>query len=106
MNRNNYCIITTTIDDEKGAREIAVSLLELRLVACVQIYPIESLYHWNDSIEESSEFLIQMKTKNEHFKAVREQILRQHSYDIPEIIMTPIVDADKAYLAWIDNETL
>jgi len=106
MNENHYCIITTTIDDEARAREIAISLLEQRLVACVQVHPIESFYHWNDGIEESRELLLQIKTKQEHFEAVQEQILRQHSYDIPEIIMIPIADAHEAYLEWIERETL
>jgi len=106
MNENNYCIITTTIDNEIRAREIATSLLEQRLVACVQLHPIESLYHWNSAIEESRELLLQMKTRSIHFEAVREQILKLHSYDIAEIIMTPIIDANESYLEWIEKETL
>ena len=106
MNKNTYCIITTTIDDEALAREIAASLLEQRLVACVQIHPVESLYRWNGSIEKSRELLLQMKTRSTHFEEVREQIRKLHSYDIPEIIMTPIIDANKSYLDWIEKETL
>ena len=106
MNKNTYCIITTTIDDEARAREIAASLLGQRLVACVQIHPVESLYRWNGDIEESRELLMQMKTQSAHFEAVREQIRKLHSYDIAEIIMTPIIDANKSYLDWIEKETL
>ena len=106
MNERNYCIVTTTIDDETLAKEMAVSLLEKRLIACVQIHHVESMYHWNGAVEESREYLLQMKTKKRHFGAIRAYLLRQHSYETPEIIMTEIIDADEAYLTWIEKETL
>lgn len=106
MNKTDYCIVTTTVDTEKSAKEIARTLLEARLAACIQIFPIESLYHWEGAVAESREFLLQMKTRSGHFPAIQEQIEQLHSYDIPEIIMTPLLDANEAYLAWIDEETL
>ena len=106
MNEKNYCIVTTTIDDETLAKEMAASLLEQRLVACVQIHPVESMYHWNGTVEESREYLLQMKTKSRHFGSIKAYLLRQHSYETPEIIMTAIMDANEAYLAWIEKETL
>ncbi|HEC45659.1 MAG TPA: divalent cation tolerance protein CutA, partial [Epsilonproteobacteria bacterium] len=36
MKTTNYCIITTTIDDENIADQISTALLQDHLVACVQ----------------------------------------------------------------------
>ncbi|BAF72282.1 divalent-cation tolerance protein CutA [Sulfurovum sp. NBC37-1] len=106
MNETRYCIVTTTIDNEARAREMGRAMLEAKLIACAQLYPIESLYCWEGSLDESKEFLLQMKTKNEHFPAIKKQILQRHTYEVPEILMTPILDANGAYLAWIERETL
>lgn len=105
MKTTNYCIITTTIDDENIAEQISTALLQGHLVACVQSHTVQSKYHWNETLETSEEILLQMKTKAPLFEEIKLQIEALHSYDVPEIIMTPIIDANENYLNWIDKET-
>ncbi len=105
MKTTNYCIITTTIDDENIADQISTTLLQDHLVACVQSHTVQSKYHWNGTLETSEEILLQMKTKASLFEDIKVQIEALHSYDVPEIIMTPILDANESYLNWIDKET-
>jgi len=105
MKTTNYCIITTTIDDKNIADQISTALLQNHLVACVQSHTIQSKYHWNGTLETTEEILLQMKTKASLFEEIKVQIEALHSYDVPEIIMTPILDANESYLKWIDEET-
>jgi uncharacterized protein involved in tolerance to divalent cations len=44
--RTKYCLITTTFDDKKLALKVANTLLEDRLISCVQVGKIKSMYHW------------------------------------------------------------
>jgi len=104
MKTTDYCIITTTIDDENIADKISTSLLQDHLVACVQSHTVQSKYHWDGNVESNKEILLQMKTKTSLFEEVKIQIEALHSYDLPEILMTPIIDANAAYLEWINNE--
>ncbi len=101
-----YCIVTTTINCEKTANIITQTLLEEKLAACIQMIPITSHYRWKNKIQSSSEFLIQIKTKTSLFKDVKKQIELLHTYDIPEIIATEIMNANDNYLAWLEDETL
>ncbi|TET90390.1 MAG: divalent-cation tolerance protein CutA [Sulfurovum sp.] len=105
MKTRNYCIITTTIDDENIADQISTTLLQNHLVACVQSHSIQSKYHWNGTLETTEEILLQMKTKASLFEEVKVQIEALHSYEVPEIIMTPILNGNHNYLKWIDEET-
>ncbi len=105
MKTINYCIISTTIDDESIAEKISTALLQAHLVACVQTHMIQSKYHWNGTLETSKEIRLQMKTKASLFEEIKVQIKALHSYNVPEIIMTPILDANKSYLDWIDEVT-
>ncbi|MEA3433154.1 MAG: divalent-cation tolerance protein CutA [Campylobacterota bacterium] len=105
MKTKNYCIISTTIDDKMIADKISSALLQEHLVACVQSHTVQSQYHWNGTLETSEEILLQMKTKASLFAEIKGQIEALHSYDVPEIIMTPILDANEGYLEWIEKET-
>jgi len=98
MKTTNYCIITTTIDDENIADQISTTLLKDHLVACIQSHTVQSKYHWNGTLETSEEILLLMKTKTSFFEEIKVQIEALHSYDVPEIIMTPIINANDDYL--------
>jgi periplasmic divalent cation tolerance protein len=100
-----YAMVLTTCDDRDLARTIARSLVEKRLAACVQILPIESVYTWNERIEESAELLLLCKIKRSDYDDAAEAIRALHSYETPEIVMTPIEAGSADYLAWIDAVT-
>ena len=46
-----------------------------------------------------------MKSKKSLYKEVEKEILKIHSYEIPQIIMYDIQDGYKEYLDWIEAET-
>lgn len=98
-------LILTTTNNKEEAKAIATKLLESRTAACVQIMPIESLYRWDAKIQESAEYLLFIKTQENHFATVQEQILALHSYQVPEIIQLPIEKGLPAYIEWLEEET-
>lgn len=100
-----YIIITTTFDNKDELNKVSKILLEERLVSCCQVYNIESLYWWKDSIVDANEYLLKMKTKKELYKEVERTILENHSYEVPEIITYNIEDGYSKYLNWINKET-
>ena len=106
MNPSDYCIVSTTTDSKENAEAITQSLLQKKLIACVQSSTIDSSYKWQGKIIHAKEIRLQMKTKKSLFEQIKEEIEVLHTYDVPEIIMVPLVNANEFYLKWIDSETL
>jgi periplasmic divalent cation tolerance protein len=99
-------VIYSTIDDLKTARRIAQTLTQEQLVACVNIIPnIESFYRWEGKIENSNEVIIIAKTVDQNVKKTIQRIKQLHKYDIPDIIVLPIIGGLKDYLDYISMET-
>ena len=99
-------IIYSTIGKIQDARKIANTLVEEQLVACVNIIPkIESFYKWKDKIENDGEVVIIAKTVDANVKKTIQRIKRLHSYELPDIIVLPIIGGLKDYLEYIANET-
>ena len=87
------------------ARSISLSLVEKRLVACAQIVPeIESVYLWKGKIETSKEVKVYLKSSKKHFLQIKEFILRNVSYELPEILQITI-EGHAPYLKWIEDVT-
>jgi periplasmic divalent cation tolerance protein len=48
---------------------------------------------------------VEIKTAADRVAALTEHIKAHHSYDVPEIIATPITGGSADYLLWLVNET-
>ncbi len=99
-------IIYSTIDDIKDARKIAHTLVEEQIVACVNIIPnAESIYKWKGKVETAEECVLIAKTIDENVKKTIQRIKELHNYEVPDIIVLPIIGGMKDYLDYIHRET-
>jgi len=89
-----------TNPDKKHAKKVALHLLKKKLVACVNLFPIESLYWWDGKIEESKEYALIVKTKKENWNKLKTEVKKIHSYTIPCITKIN-VSANKEYEDWL-----
>lgn len=102
----DFIQVTTAIDSEDGARQIANTLVSRRLAACVHITgPITSVYWWQGQMETAREWVCFAKTRQDLYAAVEAAIREVHPYDEPEILATPILTGSRSYLEWIVAET-
>ena len=102
---SKYSLIISTCADKETAKKIAKVLVETRLAACVQMFPIESVYLWEDKICEEGEIVLFIKSKADLFNKISAAIKENHPYEVPEIILVPIKDGLPEYLNWIDKCT-
>lgn len=97
-------VLNTCVSHEQAAR-LARHLVEHRLAACVNILPnVHSIYRWEGKVEDSGEWMLVIKSRRDLFVALRAEIEKLHSYEVPEIIALPVVDGSQAYLGWIEHE--
>ena len=100
-----YIVVYVTAPAEE-ALQMARTLVEERLVACVNIVPgLRSIYWWQGKVEDEPEVLCIMKTQTSLFEALRDRVRELHSYEVEEIIALPIVAGNPPYLDWIKENT-
>jgi periplasmic divalent cation tolerance protein len=97
--------IMTTVAQADDAVRIAEVLLRDKLAACVQEITIRSHYRWKDKIQCDPELLLLVKTAADRADAAITAIHKIHPYDLPEIIVLPVVGGLAEYMNWIDVET-
>jgi periplasmic divalent cation tolerance protein len=99
-------LITTACANQEEALTLAHKLLEAKLAACVQLLPgVTSVYHWQASIQSSSECLLWVKTPNEHADAAMNFIRSEHPYELPEIICLQADAVSEDYAQWAQSVT-
>ncbi|MER3556775.1 MAG: divalent-cation tolerance protein CutA [Thermus sp.] len=99
-------VVLMTVPTEEKAREIARTLVEEGLAACVNIVSgLTSIYRWQGQVVEDKELLLIVKTTTFRFPALRERVQGLHPYTVPEIIALPIAEGHKDYLDWLREST-
>jgi periplasmic divalent cation tolerance protein len=100
-----FAIVMTTCGGKPEAELIATRLVEERLSACVQIFPIESVYRWEGAVQHANEWMLFCKIKSNDYANVEAAIRAAHTYSNPEIVEVEIQNGAQAYLAWIAYAT-
>ena len=98
-------IISTTLEKKDDAERIAGLLLDHKLIACAQISgPITSLYRWKGVTTSATEFSLSVKTTASLTDKVKDILLLEHPYELPEIIVQEIDHSSKEYSRWVYGE--
>lgn len=98
-----FIIVKTTFPEISQAKKLAEILLNKKLAACIQMHKIESSYLWEGKINHADEILVEIKAKATFYPQIEKEILANHVYDTPEIIMVNIEGGLKAYLDWMQK---
>lgn len=93
-------IVYVPCGNEEEARKIGKLLVEKKLAACANYFPIKSIFRWKGKLEETGEILLLVKTTRENCGKVEEEVKKMHSYEIP-CIMKIDVESSKEYADWV-----
>ena len=96
----NFILIHITNPTKEEARKVAKHLLEKNLIACANIFQINSLYWWDGTIADENEFVLIAKTSENNFEKVKNEVEKIHSYTVPCIIKIH-VSSNKKYFDWL-----
>jgi len=101
-----YKKIITSSDNKKILQLIGNELLALNLSPCIHISDkTESVYRWQNKIQNSTEYILTVKTiKKNTFKCCN-IINEYHNYKIPEIVEVDFNILNDNYKDWF-NENL
>lgn len=97
-------LILVTFPNKAEAVKIGEAILDKKLAACWNLFPVDSNYRWKGKIAKDKELLMIIKTKDANFSKIESFIRKNHSYEIPEIVSINTKDVTKPYLAWLMEE--
>ena len=91
--------------DEKLASALGHEAVEKKLAACANIFPIRSIFPWDDKMQSENEIVLILKTIPALKNALTQFIRARHTYEIPCIINWD-VEVNDQYGEWIRENVL
>jgi periplasmic divalent cation tolerance protein len=98
-------IVLTTAADQQ-ADELARTLVDERLAACVNVHAaMTSTYRWNGRAVTEPERQLVIKTRRSRLPDLERRLHELHAYELPELIVLSPESASDAYASWVGQET-
>lgn len=88
----------------EDADDLAQSLVEERLAACVNLVDCHSTYWWDDEVVNEDESILLIKTTAERYDKLRGRIEKLHPHDVPCIKRFDETHVLDSYAEWISAE--
>lgn len=85
------------------AQRIADSLLEQKLVACMEMLDVTSRFAWKGAIEENKEVKLIMTTVEHLFDQIQTEVSKLHSYETFVLQQLPITHLNQAAQDWLED---
>jgi periplasmic divalent cation tolerance protein len=101
LSSRHVVALCTAPPDSSG--RLARLIVEERLAACVNISQVRSTFFWEDKVDEVAEDLLIIKTDSLVAEKLAAKIKEVHPYELPEIVVLPIIGGDEGYLEWISE---
>lgn len=98
--------VYTTVGTEAAAKDLARALLDERLVACVNLLPMQSIYRWEGKVQEEPEIGMLLKTERGRLDALFARLPEMHPYDVPCIEVFGLDRVHPAFGEWVREETV
>ena len=106
MSTPNAVEVHITAPNREQAATMARALVNERLAACVNVVDgVQSVYRWQEKVEESAEVLCLVKTRPDLLDALTARVQALHPYDVPEILAFEVMDGSPTYLNWLQEST-
>lgn len=100
----DFIVVLVTAKDKVEAEEISQALLEAKLIACANIVSsVVSCFFWRGELNKTDECLIIMKSRINLFTQLLQQVKELHSYEVPEVLVLPVIFGSEDYLAWMQS---
>ncbi len=103
---NEALLVISNFPSLETAQHSAKELVENQLAACVNIHhPVQSVYRWQGKMEQVEEVTLHIKTTSNNLSKIEQVIIKNHPYEVPEIIAIKIESGYAPYMQWIAQES-
>lgn len=96
--------IYTTCATQEEAKSLAKLIIDKKLGACVDYWPINSIYNWQGKLKETNQMMLSITTFENKLEDVNDLISKEHTYSVPMIVGIDVRRINRAYKEWMMQE--
>lgn len=96
--------IYTTCEKKEEAEKIAKLIIDNKFGVCVDYWPIESMYNWENKLVQTVQYMVMVSTSESKLEIINDLISQNHSYSVPLIGGVDVRRINRAFKEWLTSE--
>jgi len=96
-------IVYITCSGPEEAKNIAQALVNAKLAACANYFPIKSLYKWEGEMKNDDETVLLVKSEDSKFNEIKKKVIAIHSCKLPCILKFN-AEANNQFEKWVGDQ--
>jgi len=96
--------IYTTCESMEEAEKLGTLIINQKIGACVDFWPIKSCYNWEGSFECVDQAMLLITTLEAKLDPVTQILSEHHSYSVPMIAGVDVRRINHPYKEWMTKE--
>lgn len=96
-------LIYTTCQNSEEAKKIGKLIVEKKFASCVNIWPVDSIYFWENEVKNDDEAALLIKTIEAKVQQIEDLIMQNHSYGLPCIAVVDVRRVNRAYKEYMSQ---
>jgi periplasmic divalent cation tolerance protein len=103
---DEVCEVIITAPDAAWLVEFTRRLVDERLCAAAHHFaPIRTIYRWRGEMHDETEARVSLHTRRSLVDAIVAWVKREHPYEVPGVVVLPVVNGNADYLEWVFDQT-
>jgi len=98
--------IYTTCATSEEAKSLGKLIVDKKLGACVDYWPVSSMYNWKGSFKQTSQVMLIVTTLESKLEEVNDLISKNHNYSAPLIAGVDVRRINRAYKEWMTQQVV
>lgn len=96
--------IYTTCATSDEAEAMGQLIIDSKMAACVDYWPVDSMFHWEGKLKKISQVMIIITTFESKLDDLTELISKHHSYSTPLVAGMDVRRINRPYKEWMMQE--
>lgn len=85
------------------AKRLGKMMIEKKVAACIDMWPMQSMYMWEGKLEDREETMLLITTLESKLQDVQDHIAENHTYSVPLIAGVDVRRINHDYKEWMSK---
>ena len=100
---SNLIIIYITNPSKEAAKKVADHLMEHHLIACANMFPVNSIYRWEGKVRDEEEYVMICKSTEDKYEKIKTEVESIHEYEVPCVVKIH-AEGNSKYMDWLRGQ--
>jgi periplasmic divalent cation tolerance protein len=96
--------VYTSVNKQDSAKKLAHDAIDNKLAACVDFWPMHSVYEWKGEKVDVDQYMMMFTTHSHLAPKLEDLMSQEHPYSVPMVARVQLDVVNEVYKHWVGDQ--